>query len=97
MLSSEIFEAIRLILTQFLLKNVKMSVIEGQYYLSPISAAFLFLCSLIFEFPNMIKNNSFDIIYNYPYHFIGAALLGLIINYLGFFVIQVASALSLKV
>lgn len=97
MLSSEIFEAIRLILTQFLLKNVNMSVIEGQYYLSPISACFLFFCSLIFEFPNMIRDNSFEIVYNNPYHFIGAAVLGMIINYLGFFVIQVASSLSLKV
>ena len=32
MLSSEVFEAIRLVLTQFLLKDVKMGVVEGKFY-----------------------------------------------------------------
>lgn len=99
MFMSEVFEAIRLILTQFLLKDQKMGIVEGQYYLAPASTLWLLLGSFIFEYPKMVSNNfeGIDVIIANPSSFIFAALLGLVVNFLTYFVIQVTSALTLKV
>ena len=42
-------EATRLVLTQHLLKNHKLSVFESQYYLAPIGAAFLLVGAALSE------------------------------------------------
>ena len=47
MLLAEVTEAVRLVLTQFLLKNLKFGVVEGQYVLAPASAFWLFLASAV--------------------------------------------------
>ena len=50
MFISEGAEAVRLVLTQFLLKNLKFGVIEGLYVLAPASAFWLFTASLVLEY-----------------------------------------------
>ena len=47
MLLAEVTEAVRLVLTQFLLQNLKFGVVEGQYVLAPASAFWLFLASAV--------------------------------------------------
>jgi len=49
MFTSEAAEAVRLVLTQFLLKNLKFGIIEGLYVLAPASAFWLFFASLLLE------------------------------------------------
>ena len=69
----------------------------GQYVLSPPTAAFLFLASLLFEFPHMIKTGQYIVLVKSPYIFLVSAVLGVIVNFLSYFLIQLTSSLSLKV
>ena len=50
MFISEAAEAVRLVLTQFLLKNMKFGVIEGLYVLAPASAFWLCVASIVLVF-----------------------------------------------
>lgn len=95
--TAEFFEAIRLVLTQFLLQNLKFGVVEGQYVLSPASAFWLFLASAYFESRKMVEEDAFSIIKANPLAFLAASSLGLGINFLTYYVIQATSSLTMKI
>ena len=95
--TAEFFEAIRLVLTQFLLQNLKFGVVEGQYVLSPASAFWLFLASAYFESRKMYEEDAFSIIKANPLAFLAASSLGLGINFLTYYVIQATSSLTMKI
>jgi drug/metabolite transporter (DMT)-like permease len=97
MLLSEVFEAVRLVLTQFLLKDLKFGIVEGQYVLSPASAFCLFGSSLIYEVPRMIETKDYRVIWRHPLDFVSTCMLGVAVNFLSYFVIQRTSSLTLKV
>lgn len=97
MLMAEATEAIRLLMTQFLLQNLKFGVVEGQYVLAPASAFWLFLASVVFELNTMIDKGAFSIIAANPGTFIVASGLGLGVNFLSYLVIQATSSLTMKV
>lgn len=97
MFAAEATEAIRLVLTQFLLQNLKFGVVEGQYVLAPASAFWLFLASFCYELPHMIENKAFDTISEHPATFLAASTMGLGVNFLTYFVIQATSSLTMKV
>lgn len=97
MMLAEWAEAIRLVLTQFLLQNLKFGVIEGQYVLAPASALWLFAASFITEFSQMRKDDAFTIILNNPIAFLAASCMGLLVNFLSYLVIQATSSLTMKV
>lgn len=97
MFMAEATEAIRLLMTQFLLQNLKFGVVEGQYVLAPASAFWLFLASFAFEFNTMLEKNAFSIILANPLTFLLASCLGLGINFLSYYVIQATSSLTMKV
>ena len=95
--SPSVCEAVRLVLTQFLLKDMKLGVIEGQYVLSPASAACLFLMSAFVEVPVMLQTGDYRALLRHPWEFAAVSLCGLVINFLSYFVIQLTSSLTLKV
>lgn len=95
--TAEFFESIRLVLTQFLLQNLKFGVVEGQYVLSPASAFWLFLASAYFESRKMYEEDAFSIIKENPLAFLAASSLGLGINFLTYYVIQATSSLTMKI
>lgn len=97
MLLAQIAEAIRLIITQFFLQQLKFGVIEGQYVLSPASAFWLFLASAIYELPTMYKDDAITIIYNNIPAFFIASFMGIGVNYLSYLVIQYTSSLTMKI
>lgn len=97
MFISEAAEAVRLVLTQFLLKNLKFGVIEGLYVLAPASAFWLFTASLLLEYRKMLEHDAFRIMYNNPILFLTASFMGLGVNYLSYLVIQATSSLTMKV
>lgn len=97
MLMSEATEAIRLVMTQILLQNLKFGVIEGLYVLAPASAFWLFLASGFFELPKMIETDSFSILIKNPGAFLLASCMGLCVNFLSYLVIQATSSLTMKV
>ena len=57
MFLAELTEAIRLLMTQFLLHHCKFGVIEGQYVLAPATAFWLFMASAIFEGPDLLRSS----------------------------------------
>jgi hypothetical protein len=71
--------------------------LSGQYTLSPAASMCLLGASAILEFPSMIENGGFDIILSHPWHFLVASTMGVAINFLSFYVIQVTSGLTMKV
>lgn len=84
-------------MTQFLLQNLKFSVIENQYIIAPASTFWLFLASSIFELPTMIEKNAFLIVFEKFPLFVLASCMGLGVNYLSNIVIQLTSSLTMKV
>lgn len=97
MFLSQLAEAVRLVFTQFFLQQLKFGVTEGLYVLSPACAFWLFTASIVFEFPTMIEKDAFAILATYPSYFIAAAMMGVGLNFLSFFVIQYTSSLTLKI
>jgi len=83
-------EATRLVMTQRLLTNVSFTVTEGQYYLSPPGFACLALCALFLEVPDALSSGRLAnaLLHQGPM-FLLSTLLGIIVNFLGYFVIQV--------
>jgi hypothetical protein len=93
MFLAEFGEGVRLILTQFFLQQLKFGVIESQYTLAPASCFWLFVASAIYELPSMISKNAFAIILQNPGLFIAASCMGIGVNFLAYFVIQLTSSL----
>jgi len=96
MMLSAVTEAMRLVLTQFLLKQMKFGIVEGQYVLAPASAVCLFLASAVFEAPRMYEKNAFLIIFDNFSLFLLASLMGVIVNFMAYGVIQLTSSLMMK-
>jgi len=96
MMLSAVMEAVRLVLTQFLLKQCKFGVVEGQYVLSPASALWLFIASALFEFRQMYENNAMKIIVDNFSFFLLASVAGVVVNFMAYSVIQATNSLTMK-
>lgn len=97
MFMAELTEATRLVLTQYLLNNLKFGIIEGQYYLAPAGALCLFAASAMMEMTAILEKGSLSLILQHPWMFLGAAFLGLGVQFLTFLVIQATGSVTLKV
>ena len=97
MMSSETFEAIRLVITQLLLTDLKFHPIEGLMYLSPACFFWLALGSLTTELRPMLSSGAFEVVAAQPWKFCLAAGLGFAVNSIAYIIIQTASSLTLKV
>jgi hypothetical protein len=97
MLLSEIAEAMKLVMTQVLLNNFKLSVFESLYYLAPAGLLWMIIAIIFFELDDLIKDDAWSIIVNNAGMFVLAGVLGFLVNILSFFVIQVTSSVTLKV
>ncbi|KAL1504603.1 hypothetical protein AB1Y20_008387 [Prymnesium parvum] len=90
-------EAVRLVLTQKLLKNYKLNVIESQYFLAPIGAGFLILGACFSEVPRFWRANAMLTMRQNPLLFCCSALLGVVASMLTFVVIKLTNSVTLKV
>lgn len=97
MLTAEVAEAVRLVLTQKLLQNLKFGVIEGQYYMAPVSALWLFTASAFLELPRAFRSNAWTVVQDQYQLFILSALLGFFVNICTFLVIKATNSVTLKV
>jgi len=97
MFTSEVMEATCLVLTQKLLQNSKFTILEGMYVLTPPGAACLLALAAVLEWPKMIAAGDHLILCNRPQWFFSAAMLGLLVNFSGFFVVQATSSLTCKI
>jgi len=97
MLSSETFEAVSVVLSQRLLQKNKFTILEGMYFTAPAGGFCLVLGSLALELPAMYKAGGHLIPLAHPWPFLFAAALGVGINFSSFAVMQLTSALTLKI
>lgn len=99
MFGAEFFEAVRLVLTQFLLKNKKFSVIEGQYWLAPASAVSLLSLSVLTEWSEIYATGKYTFLFDprYRWYFFLSSTLGLFVNLSSFLVVQTTSSVTLKI
>lgn len=94
---SALSEAARLVLSQFLLRNMQFGVIEGLYFMAPAGALGMILVALVVEVPNMVDSGAVWLFWEQPYMFVAGSTLGLGINLLSNLIIQASSAVMLKV
>jgi len=97
MLTSEVMEAINLVLTQKLLQNCQFTLTEGLYMTTPPSGIVLFSAAALMEWPRMIETGSYRIIFANPSYFASSCTLGLAVNFVGMAVVQATSSLTTKV
>eukprot|EP00605_Chrysophyceae_sp_TOSAG23-4_P002455 GSChrysophyteH1.ASY1.ANO1.2714.1 assembled CDS len=97
MFLAELTEAIRLLMTQFLLQNLKFGIIEGQYVLAPATAFWLFFASFCYEGSEMYSAGALSVIRKNFMVFLLASTMGLCVNFMSYLVIQVTSSLTMKV
>lgn len=101
MLTAEVSEALRLVLTQKLLTNLKFGVIEGQYYMAPVSALWLFSAAAMTELPRARLPSNWAhaaaLVRAEPWLFASSAALGFGVNLCTFLVIKCTNSVTLKV
>ena len=71
--------------------------IEGQYYMSPISALWLFSAAGVSELPRALRKHALDIPLHAPAIFVASAALGFAVNIATFLVIKSTNSVTLKV
>lgn len=84
-------------LAQSLLSDLKLSVVESMYLIGPTSVAFLMSAVVTMEARGILADGGLAVVAENPAIFATAALLGTLVNFLAFFVIQTTSSLMLKV
>jgi len=99
MMTSEIMEAINLVLTQKLLQvhQCKLTLVEGIYMIAPPSAMLLLGAGAVLEWPRLGREAAYMIVVDHPKYFAASCLLGLAVNFVGMAVVQATSSLTCKV
>ncbi|KAL1528360.1 hypothetical protein AB1Y20_009713 [Prymnesium parvum] len=96
MLCAETCEAIRLVLTQKLLNNLKFPAMEGLYYMAPICTIWMWGLASVIELPTVLRNGHFALVQLHPFTFFWAMFLGFAVNVASFLVIKRTSSVMLK-
>lgn len=99
MLISMMMEGVRLSLTQFLLQDLKFNVFEGLYVLAPASAMWLSVATLIVEVPSMLGRGDafYDGVAELVPVLVLSGTMGVCVNIVSYYLIQLTSSLTLKV
>lgn len=78
--------------------SLRAQVIEGQYWMAPVSAVWLFSASAITELPRLLRPNQLahaaDLVAAEPLLFIASAALGFGVNICTFLVIKATNSVS---
>lgn len=97
MLFAMITEGIKLVFSQKLLSNHKFHAFEALYNFAPATAAIMFLCSVILEFPRLLASGKYVLIFENLPLFLLAGVSGFFVNIATFFVIKRTNAVMIKV
>ena len=96
MLASVYCEATRLMLTQKLLLHMNLHVLEGLYYISPVSALCAFAVAAVVEMPNFETKRVLHSLPETWHLFTVNAFLGFLVNVVSFLVIKRTNVVMLK-
>ncbi|KAL1526538.1 hypothetical protein AB1Y20_015247 [Prymnesium parvum] len=96
MLLSVYCEAMRLMLTQRMLQKLHFHVLEGLYFTAPASAIWMLLLAAVVEIPRLKVGPVWLAISQHWLLFVGASLLGFLVNVTSFLVIQRTNVVMLK-
>jgi len=97
MFLSEVSEAVRCALIQYLLADLKFSALEGLSYFAPTALIWMIALIVFHELPQFIHNQGFLIIYDNIHLFTLCFVLGFFVNVAGFFVMKTTSVVTLKI
>jgi len=90
-------EATRLVLLQRLLKNLKLGVLESQYFFAPAAATFLLAGAFFTEATQFRERDGLATMRANPLLFTASSLLGVVASMLTFIVIKLTNSVTLKV
>lgn len=94
---AETSEALRMVMTQYMLVSLKFHPLEGLMYLAPACSGWLMAGAVLVEWPQMAASGGVDIAREYAGLFLLAAFMGFLINALAYTTIKLASSVTLKV
>jgi len=95
MISGQVAEALRLVFTQKLLKNLRFTVLEGLCYVTPAASFWVLLAALVIEGPRMGVETLATVSENI-YVFLTAGVLAVGVNTINSVVIKFTSSLMMK-
>jgi len=95
MVSASISDAMRLVLSQWLLKNLKLNPIEALYYTSPITCLWL-VAALAFEWPSLARERGWRIGAEHPLMLMASGVSGFFVNITGSLLVKRTSSMTLK-
>lgn len=94
---SAVSEAIRVVLTQIMLQDLRFSPVESLYYMAPAGTGCMLVLVAIFELRTIIETGATQIIYDNCGLFLLASSLGFVLNVLSFWIILLTSSVMLKI
>mmetsp|Transcript_3949 Transcript_3949/g.7578 ORF Transcript_3949/g.7578 Transcript_3949/m.7578 type:complete len:343 (-) Transcript_3949:164-1192(-) len=95
MVSGQVAEALRLVFTQKLLKNLKFDVVESLCYVTPAATFWVFIAALLLEYPRM-SWRTLSLVNDNLYIFFIAGVLAVGVNTINSVVIKFTSSLMMK-
>eukprot|EP00466_Bigelowiella_natans_P012628 jgi/Bigna1/34532/e_gw1.6.216.1 len=95
MLCGQVAEALRLVFTQKLLKNLKFTVVESLCFITPAASMWVFIIALVVEFPRM-DADTLKLVRDNAHWFIIAGFLALGVNIINSVVIKFTGSLMMK-
>eukprot|EP01134_Creolimax_fragrantissima_P002223 CFRG2223T1 len=97
MMTSELFESLKLVLTQKLLSSTFSGPIEGLYHTTPVTFICLIVMAVPLEGASFVEQGGLTNFHDKPHIYVVAGTLGFICNLLVMAVIKRTSSLSFKV
>jgi drug/metabolite transporter (DMT)-like permease len=97
MFISQITEAARLVYTELFLNKLQLSPFVGVMYLAPACLLWLSAGCLVHEWPQIIREDKLQVVWDHPGLVLGSACLGFVVNTLSISIIKLSSGLTLKV
>merc|ERR1712224_507122 len=84
MLSSEVCEGLRCVLTQMFLQKLEFSVWDAGYYMAPVTAGCCLLLSIATELPLILAEGDYPLFLSQVPLFIASGCVGIAVNFASF-------------
>jgi len=97
MMGSSIGEAFSTVMNQKLMQNLCFSEVEAMYYIAGTSVFLLALPTVALEWGDLFARERYMVFWEYPLHMLGACVLGLGVNFITMFAINLTSSMTVKV